>query len=122
MDFNQALEVIEALSEGIDPESGELLGNDSCFNNPRVIRALFAAKEALNNSISAAKRKSQLPEKSGSPWHPEEDRRLSESFDSGLTVEQLANKHGRTAGAIAARLVRIGKISERNDMLSKKES
>jgi hypothetical protein len=38
----EAKEIIEALANGINPETGEILPAQSNFNSPQVIRALFA--------------------------------------------------------------------------------
>lgn len=40
--------IIEALANGINPETGEILNNQSAFNNPSVIRSLFVAVKALD--------------------------------------------------------------------------
>ncbi len=114
MDVEEALKVVEALAEGVNPETGELLPSESCFNSPRVIRAMYAAKEALSGSIRIAERISKRPAKAGRSWSEAEDQQLANSFDAGSSVDQLAEDHGRTKGAIAARLVRIGKIKERD--------
>ena len=57
MEFEQALEVIEALAEGVNPESGELFADESYLRNPRVMRALEAAKESLTQSLKPTHRK-----------------------------------------------------------------
>ena len=36
-------------------------------------------------------------------------RALLEEYDAGLPVEQIARRHGRTAGAIEARLSELGR-------------
>jgi hypothetical protein len=45
--------------------------------------------------------------RAGSPWTAEEDERLVDGLRSGVTVGVLAERHGRTPGAIGARLVRM---------------
>jgi len=112
MDVIKALEIISALSEGVNPETGEELSEESCFNQPKVIRALFIAKHS-------EKRKSDLPENAGKPWKPDEDELLANSFDSGLGIDELSRIHKRTKGSIASRLVRLGKINERSDIYTR---
>ncbi|MBL0626760.1 hypothetical protein ACET8S_15545 [Aeromonas veronii] len=119
MDVIKALEIISALSEGVNPETGEELSEESCFNQPKVIRALFIAKQSLEASIISEKRKSDLPENAGKPWKPDEDELLANSFDSGLGVDELSRIHKRTKGSIASRLVRLGKINERADIYTR---
>ena len=117
MDKSEALETVEALAHGIDPVTGEILPEDSPFNHPRVIRALFLSINALERLKEREKRASGLPGNSGKPWNQDDDRMLLEAFDRGIKVEALAERHSRTQGAIAARLVRLGRISERSEVL-----
>lgn len=115
MDTAQAIGLIEALANGADPITGELLPGSSPYNNPQVIRALFQALEALERLNERGRRRRTLPPNAGRPWAGEEDRLLAEAFDGGLPLVELASKHSRTQGAIAARLVKLGRISKRAD-------
>lgn len=109
----QALRIIEALANGADPITGELLPDSSPYNHPKVVRALFQALKALERLNEGERRQRTLPPNAGKPWTEEEDRLLSEEFDGGTPLKDLALKHGRTEGSIAARLVKLGKVSER---------
>lgn len=110
--MSEALEVIKLLSDGIDPETGELLTDNHIFNNPKVIRSLFVAIKALEHSIKTNRRRKLLPENAGKPWTEDEDSQLIEEFDKGENMAQLSKHHLRTKGAITARLVRLGKIND----------
>jgi hypothetical protein len=112
MNIEVALKIITALSEGVNPDTGEVLSDQSSFNNPQTIRALFLAKESLEKSLKSEKRKGDLPINAGKPWGPEEDAELASRFESGIDINQLPELHGRTKGSINARLVRLGKINE----------
>ncbi|TOB71750.1 hypothetical protein [Vibrio parahaemolyticus] len=116
MEMSKALEIISALSDGVNPETGEDLSDESCFNQPQIIRALCVSKQNLEASIAADKRKSDLPENAGKPWKSDEDEMLSKGFDSGLSIDELSKSHKRTKGSIASRLVRLGKVNERSDV------
>jgi len=111
----EARKIIESLSNGIDPETGEILSSQSTFNSPQVIRALFVAGKALDRAIKHAERNSSLPGNAGRSWSAEEDKDLLSVFDAGISIKDIAEKHGRTQGAIAARLVRLGRIKDRAD-------
>ena len=111
MELSQAKEVIYTLSQGIDPASGEVLADNSCFNQPVIIRALFLAHEALEKSFKYQQRKSSLPPNAGKPWPNEEDEQLAGAFDTGTSIAQLAKAHQRTPGSIKARLEKLGKIT-----------
>ena len=56
MDISQAREIVEALANGINPITGEILSKESCFNEPDVIRALFAATEELKKAEKRGKK------------------------------------------------------------------
>jgi hypothetical protein len=62
-------------------------------------------------------RKRSLPPNAGKPWSKEEEQQLADEFDKGMPANKIAATHGRTRGSIAARLVRIGKVSERDEVL-----
>ena len=115
----QAQQILESLSNGIDPESGEVLPEDSPVNNPQVIRALFVAIRSLQAMTGASKAPHTapkapkvLPGKAGKPWSGDEDQRLLAAFDAGKQPAALAKDHDRTNGAIQARLVRLGRLND----------
>ncbi len=112
----EAKRIVEALASGIDPEMGEVLPAQSTFNSPQVIRALFVAGKALDSAAKRAERDNSLPGNAGRSWSDEEDKELLALFDSGAPVKSIAAEHGRTQGAIAARLVRLGRIKDRAEV------
>ena len=112
MDYQKVLFIISSLSEGVDPYTGEILPDESPYQNPDTIRALFISLKALEDNIGKEKHMKKLPDKAGSPWSKEEDIQLVKSFDDGLSINDLANKHQRTYGAIRSRLTKLGKLIE----------
>jgi hypothetical protein len=102
--------MIRTLADGVDPTTGEVLERESTFQNPQIVRALFAAADALERRIKAENRTRYLPENAGSAWSQQEDEELSRHFDGGMGIADLAEKHKRTRGSISARLERLGKI------------
>lgn len=110
----EAKRIIESLAKGIDPETGEILPPQSTLNSPPIIRALFVAGQALDSAAKRAERNNSLPGMAGRPWGEEEDQALLAIFDSGASIKDIAAKHGRTPGAITSRLVRLGRIKERD--------
>lgn len=109
----EAKEIIDALANGINPETGEILSTQCTFNSPPVIRALFVSLKVLEKEIRRAERDDSLPSNAGCSWSDTEDKALLVTFDAGTPVKEIAAKHGRTLGAIAARLVRLGRIKDR---------
>ncbi|RZF26069.1 hypothetical protein EVC45_29910 [Paraburkholderia sp. UYCP14C] len=109
----EAKTTLETLARGIDPATGELLPEQSPFNNPQVIRALFFAAKEIEKLVEpdpAARAERERPKNAGRAWPPEEDEALLRDFDAGMSPKQLAAKHGRTKGAIDSRLVRLGRV------------
>lgn len=112
----QALRVVNALADGVDPETGELFPEESVLLKPPVIRALFVASRALEAACSAAAAASEQPGQAGKPWSKEEDQRLLDAFDQGASLAALTAAHARSKGGIASRLVRLGRIKERAEI------
>jgi transposase-like protein len=54
-------------------------------------------------------------ENMGKVWTREERQQLLELFDSGMPIDQLANAHGRTAGAVLAKLLEHRRLVEGRD-------
>lgn len=76
-----------------------------------VVRALHTVLKQLE-SAPAKTRKPQAAN-AGKPWTDDDDRALREMFDQGCTDKEISNHFGRSKGAITARLVRLGKITDR---------
>jgi len=110
MDYNTALKIIQPLSDGIDPVTGEVFPADSPYQNTQIIRALFVAVNALEKVIDKNNKKKTLPERAGKAWDKTESDLLVQRFDEGATVGELAKDHKRTRGAIQSQLVKLGKI------------
>ncbi len=107
MDKQQALVILRALAEGVDPHTGEIFDSDSPYQHPQTIRALFFAISTLEKQ----KTRNELPQSAGKAWTEKEDKDLCASFDQGMAVKQLAQKHQRTLAAIKTRLIRLGKLN-----------
>lgn len=52
----------------------------------------------------------------GSPWKPKEELQLIDKFNSGKSLEEIAEKHKRTEAAIIARLVRLNLVVQIPDL------
>ncbi|MGC0152391.1 hypothetical protein ACPRNU_08045 [Chromobacterium vaccinii] len=103
----EARSIVEALANGIDPHSGQPLPPHAALSRPEVIQALFLASRALEGAERC------LPsDKIGRGWSAPEEARLLQAFDAGVALKQIAIAHGRSRGAIAARLSRLGRLAE----------
>ena len=117
MDTDKAIYMIQALANGVNPVTGEVLPAGSTYEHPEVIRALFFSIKALEQYKKRQTRINKLPVNAGKPWTDGEDNKLLTEFDSGVALGEMAKNHSRTKGAIAARLVRLGRIKERAEIL-----
>ncbi len=113
MDFGTAIQIIEALADGVDPRTGEVLEPGSPLESPAVIRALHVALAGMNHQLRQHTLDSALPSNSGTAWSEEDDEELSRLFDSGQSIAIIASLFQRTRGSIASRLVRLGKVPDR---------
>ena len=114
MDIIRAKEILEILADGVNPSTGELLHeNDSC-NQVEVVRALHTVLKCLEHVSKKPKRPSA--ENTGKPWTEDDEKNLCRMFDTGCTKREMANHFQRSQGAIAARLVHLGRIKERSDL------
>ena len=114
MDVIYAKQILQALADGVNPETGEVLPkNDSC-NEPEVIRALHRILQELEKNDTAEKpiKKSKW-EKAGLPWTEEDEQTLSMMFDRGDSNREICKHLQRSERGIAARLVKLGKIPSR---------
>ena len=108
MNVSDTVKIIELLADGCCPKTGERFPEDSAYQQPEVIRALFVALFALKSLENV--KPGDRPTYVGKAWEDLEDRRLCEGFDGGKPVAELAKIHQRTRGAIRSRLKRLGKI------------
>ena len=104
MDISRAREIVSALAEGIDPTTGELLPEDSVYNKGDVIRAFYTVLDVLGKK----KTKKNLPENAGKSWSDKLDQQLKDSYNSGVSVKEIAKEMKRTTGSISSRLVKLG--------------
>jgi len=119
MDLEEAKKIIKALANGINPITGELLSDNSPYNEPDVIRAL---SKILESSKPVKKPKKTIEEKqqenitncrprnAGLPWTDELKIEVSSKFQAGVTIDELSNRFERTKGAIVSELKKQGLI------------
>jgi hypothetical protein len=117
MEIAAARQIIDTLAQGIHPVTGEVMPEDSPYNAPPVIRALFAVSQALDgNVVAPQKPRRELPPNAGKPWAAEEDGKLESAFAAGIDVRDIAQELGRTSWAVEARLVKLGKLAPKPGM------
>jgi len=110
VELEKAISIIKALSDGIDPDTGEQYPADSPYQMPDTVRALNVAVLALEKQQKTNYRQKNLPSSAGKPWNDDEDQRLLEAYDADTAIKKISVLHGRTVGAIKSRLVKHGRI------------
>ena len=96
--------------EGADPLTGEVLSNESVYNKPDVIRALYTVLEVTTPKTEVPKpAQTRAPKRNaGKPWTELEDDKLRDEFAEKMQISDIAKEHGRTYGAIESRLEHLG--------------
>jgi len=125
MELQTARQIIDTLAQGIHPVTGEAMPEDSPYNAPPVIRALFAVSQALEapppaaaslpaakpaKAAKAVRERTPPPVNAGKPWSAEDDALLEAGFDRGEDAKVLADQLGRTRFGIEQRLIKLGKL------------
>lgn len=113
MELEKAIAIIKALSDGVDPYTGEQYPADSPYQIADTVRALFLAITALEKQQKTNHRQQNLPSSAGKPWNEDEDNSLLQAYDKNTSIKKISELHGRTVGAIKSRLVKHGRIKNR---------
>lgn len=122
MELYKAVQMIESVANGINPESGEAFPTDAPYNSPGIIRALFTCTQHIGHSPPKNKKTVEekqaenkgkgLPLNAGLPWTKEMKAELANLYKDGETPANLAQKLERTQYAILLELKKQGLISE----------
>lgn len=110
MNLERAKELLTALADGVNPLSGELLADEDSCNQLEIVRALNIVLRTLDTQPGKP-----TTEKAGTPWSRSDEDLLCELFDAGCAKKEICDRLGRSSVAIAARLVKLGKIRERDE-------
>jgi hypothetical protein len=108
MEIQEAIKVIRALANGLDPESGAALKDDSVCRVPLAVKALNRALGAL---VSQDEREQRKPGNAGTYWTRAEEQQVCEELRKGTDLEEIAKTHNRTVVSVVARLIKLGKIT-----------
>lgn len=100
--YSRAKQVLHALIQGVDPDTGLELAEDTVLNRVDVMRALLASVDAIEQVVGRAARRALLPSGVGLQWSEEEEQRLKEAFQNGDAIPDIARTHNRTIRAIEA--------------------
>ena len=110
MDINRAKEILSALAEGVDPTTGEILPDNSVCNKGEIVRAFYS----VLNHLDEKKPKKNLPANAGKSWTNEDEDLLVSLYRSGTPKRDICKTLQRTESGVAARLVHLGIIENRD--------
>jgi len=114
MEPSRAKEILQRLADGRDPATGEQLPPNNPYQQADTVRALYLALETLEKG--GRRREARLVDpnkpKVGANWTPEKKQQLRDAFATHKPIPKIAAAHGRTTGAITARLVKLGLIED----------
>lgn len=124
MELEKSIEMLDALAQGIDPVTGEVLPNTSPYNNVEITRALFIVTGYIKDLPKSKKPKKSvaekqqenisngLPKNAGLSWTDEEREQIKRAFQQGSSSTEIAESHERTDGAIRSELKKLGLIEK----------
>lgn len=118
MDITRAKEIISTLAEGVDPTTGEVLPDNSVCNKGEIVRAFYA----VLNHLDEKKPKKNIPANAGMSWTKEDEDLLVKLYHSGAAKRDICKTLQRTESGVAARLVHLGVIEDRNTFRKRKEN
>jgi hypothetical protein len=111
VELDEALRIVRALADGIDPRTGTASPADSLVRDPQVVIALHRAVGAMEALAERERAKKTQPGNAFRWWSKAEDAQLCQELQQGLDFNEIAKKHNRTVVSVAARLIKLGKVS-----------
>jgi hypothetical protein len=108
MEIEEAIRVVRAMADGLDPETHESLAPESLCRKSLVVKALNRAVGAL---IAQHDREQNRPTGAGKYWTGKEDAEVCDEVRKGMDFRDIAKAHNRSVPSIVARLVKLGKIA-----------
>jgi hypothetical protein len=110
MEIQEALRIMRALADGVNPGTGEALVADAVYQDAPVVRAFHRAVSALEYLQERERSRKTPPANAGKSWSRAEDQQVCEELRRGIDFHQIAKTHNRTIGSIVARLVKLGQM------------
>ncbi len=106
------IRLLKALAQGIDPFTGEVLQENSPFNQAETVRVLYKAINAIERQMEREKKRSKQPNNAGKPWSKDLLQQLEDDFHRGFSVDHLAAKYQRTRWAIESKLLQLSVLNQ----------
>jgi hypothetical protein len=111
MELSNALPILRALADGVNPITGDVFPETSPYAEPRTLRAIYSAVDLVQREVEREKRREKLPANFGKPWTEGEDATLRDHFQKGIAMPEIARMHARTQSSCRLRLEKLGLIT-----------
>jgi hypothetical protein len=116
MELSNALPILRALADGVNPITGDVFPETSPYAaEPWTLRALYSAVDLIQREVEREKRREKLPANFGKPWTESEDATLRDHFQKGIAMPEIARMHARmharTQSSCRLRLEKLGLIT-----------
>ena len=112
----EAQKHLRCLIAGIDPRTRRPLTQPGVLADPKVLRSLALALDALAHRRTKRREAEKIDEsRSCEPWSPSEDRDLFVAFRKQVGLDELSVSHGRSHDRIRTRLVHLGLVSSKQE-------
>lgn len=120
MNQEKIVSIINALANGIDPQTGEVLPACSPYNQPEVIRALFEVIKLIPKAKKPKRSTEQKqqdniengrPKNHGLAWLEDDIDLVIGQYKLNVAINVIANKQGRKPSSIIGLLEKQGVIT-----------
>jgi len=110
VNHSEAIRLLEALLQGVDPFTGEILDADIRLFHPQVIRSLYHAIQLIQDESKSKpnKKNTNLPINNGNKWNEDLKLQLKSLFMDKDEIQEIASILGRTEGSITGQLSKMG--------------
>ena len=92
MDIHEALRIMRALADGVNPGTGEALMADAVYQNAPVVRAFHRAEGALEYLQERERSKKTPTANGGKSWSRAEDQQVCEELRRGVDFTRLRRR------------------------------
>lgn len=113
MNTRDALSLLEALLDGVNPVTGEILPIDHVCNEPDILRALHKAVTALRHMENSPEQREPFVNRNGKlnagrPWTQEDLRQLRQLYEDGTSIDEICRLLQRRKRGVENYLLYLG--------------
>lgn len=122
MNAKDACIILEALMDGIDPITGEMLPEDHVCHEPAVLRALHKAIVTLRNSDAVADDDAMVNQNgrlnAGRSWTQEDLEALKQLHEAGVSMDEMCDLLQRRRRGVERQLFYLGLVDGKDVRLA----